>query len=152
MKTGICCQMKDLEISVARLLSNSSKSSLKPPTITQARIIDYILSHKNQKVYQKDLEKALNLRRATVSEVLNTMEKKGIIERHKNPNDTRCNQICLKELDKDRQQEFQKNIQNIEKILTENISEEELEAFSLTLKKMQTNLKNKYNTQGGQNV
>lgn len=151
MKTGICCQMKDLEISVVRLLHNSSNSNLRPPTITQARIIDYILSHKNQKVYQKDLEKALNIRRATVSEVLNTMEKKGIIVRYKNPNDTRCNQICLKELGKDMQQDFQKNIQNIEKILTENISEEELETFSLTLKKMQENLKNKYNKQGGLN-
>lgn len=147
MKKGICCQLKDIEISVIRLLHHESKNNLRPPTITQARIMDYILSHKGTDIYQKDLEKALNLRRATVSEVLNTMEKKGIINRKKNPNDARSNKIVLIELDKNRYKDFKKNIKNIEDILTENIPKEELETFSLTLKKMQENLKNKYNKQ-----
>lgn len=151
MKKRICCQLKDIDILIIRLLHHESRNNLKLPTITQSRILDYILSHKDTDIYQKDLERVLNLRRATVSEVLNTMEKNGMIKRTKNQNDARTNKITLIEPNENRHQEFQKNIKDIEDIMTENISEEELEAFSLTLKKMQENLKNKYNKQGGLN-
>ena len=43
-----------------------------PPT--QMQIIGYILENKDKNIYQKDLEKVLNLTRATVSGVLATME------------------------------------------------------------------------------
>ncbi len=153
MKKGIYCQIKDLEILVVRLLFNTVKNNkLRPPTMTQARIMDYLLENKNKEIYQHELEKELNLRRATVSEVLTTMEKKGIIARDKNPYDARSKKIILLEPDSNKHKEMKDNIKKLEGILTENISKEELEIFSLTLKKMQENLKNKYNKQGGQNV
>ena len=149
MKKGIYCQIKDLEILIVRILFNTVKlDKFRPPTITQARIMDYILEHKEE-VYQKDLEKALNLRRATVSEVLKTMEKKNLIKREKNSLDARSKKIILLENSKSSHNKIKNNITQLEETLIKNITKEELEIFTTVLKKMQYNLKDKYNKQGG---
>lgn len=149
MKKGIYCQIKDLEILIVRILFNTAKlDKFRPPTITQARIMDYILEHKEE-VYQKDLEKALNLRRATVSEVLKTMEKKNLIKREKNSLDARSKKIILLENSKCSHNKIKNNIAQLEETLIENITKEELETFTVVLKKMQYSLKDKYNKQGG---
>ena len=149
MKKGIYCQIKDLEILIVRMLFNTVKiDKFRPPTITQARIMDYILEHKED-VYQKDLEKALNLRRATVSEVLRTMEKKGLIKREKNKMDARSKKIILLKNSKNCHSKITNNIIQLEEVLTQNITQEELEIFTTVLKKMQDNIKDKYNKQGG---
>ena len=149
MKKGIYCQIKDLEILIVRLLFNTVKiDKFRPPTITQARIMDYILEHKED-VYQKDLEKALNLRRATVSEVLRTMEKKGLIKREKNKMDARSKKIILLKNSKNCHSKITNNIIQLEEVLTQNITQEEMEIFTTVLKKMQDNIKDKYNKQGG---
>ena len=67
------------------------------PTPTQMQIIGYIIDHNGQKVYQKDLENVLSLRRATVSGVLKTMEKNKLIKRTVDTNDTRVKEIILEE-------------------------------------------------------
>ena len=141
MKKSIYCQLKDLEILTARVLSLKTENNLKPPTITQARIMEYILEHNNKDIYQKDLESALNLRRATVSEVLKTMEKRNLIIRVKNPHDARSKKIVLSEFAEKQHDKIKNNFQIIENKLIKNISKEELKAFSLTLQKMQDNLK-----------
>ena len=145
MKKNIYCQLKDLEISIVRMLFNESKEKLRPPTITQARIMEFILKNKNNNIYQKDLEKELNLRRATVSEVLTTMEKKKIIKRVQNPNDARSKQIILQEKNLEKQQEIKNKLIDLENILIKDISHEELLTFSLVLQKMKKNIENKYN-------
>ena len=145
MKKNIYCQLKDLEISIVRMLFNESKEKLRPPTITQARIMEFILKNKNNNIYQKDLEKELNLRRATVSEVLTTMEKKKIIKRVHNPNDARSKQIILQEKNLEKQQEIKNKLIDLENILIKDISKEELLTFSLVLQKMKKNIENKYN-------
>ena len=140
MKKGIYCQIKDLEILIVRILFNTVKlDKFRPPTITQARIMDYILEHKEE-VYQKDLEKALNLRRATVSEVLKTIEKKNLIKREKNSLDARSKKIILLENSKSSHNKIKNNITQLEETLIKNITKEELEIFTTVLKKMQYNL------------
>lgn len=67
----------------------------KTMTPTQMQIIEYILEHDGSCVYQKDLENVLKLRRATVSGVLQTMEKNDFIERVIDKNDTRVKKIIL---------------------------------------------------------
>lgn len=148
MEKSVYFKLKDLEISIMRHLFNETKNEMKPPTLTQARILEYILEHKKENIYQKDLEKTLNIRRATVSEVLKTMEKKRLIVREQNPKDARSKRIILLELESEKQEQIKTNIKNMEKILLKNISSDELKAFSLTLEKMQKNISKKYNKEG----
>ena len=151
MEKDIYCQIKELEILICRLIHSKNPNIIKPPTITQARIMKYIFENNSKDIYQKDLEKALNLRRATVSEVLATMERKGLIIRSENPNDARSKKIELAQLDNNKKRQMKEQMQQLEKALTQDISKEELLTFSLVLRKMQNNIKKQYNKQGGTN-
>lgn len=151
MEKDIYCQIKELEILICRLIHSKNPNIIKPPTITQARIMKYIFENNSKDIYQKDLEKALNLRRATVSEVLATMERKGLIIRSENPNDARSKKIELAQLDNNKKRQMKEQMQQLEQLLIQDISKEELLTFSLVLRKMQNNIKKQYNKQGGTN-
>ena len=109
-----------------------------PPTPTQMQIIEYILSV-NKEVYQKDLEAVLNLRRATVSGVLQTMEKNNLIERVANTNDARV--IILHPKTKELFLEHQRKMEQMENIIIKDIDQKDLEVFSNVLNTMKKNMK-----------
>ena len=46
-------------------------------------------------VYQRDLEKAFKLRRSTISSLLNTLERKGLLRREPVPQDARLKKLVL---------------------------------------------------------
>ncbi len=110
-------------------------------TPTQMEIIEYIKENENKEIYQKDLENVLNLRRATVSGVLQTMEKNGILERITHPSDARAKRIIL---NKNAERLFyvgEHKVKELESIITKNISAEDISIFSSVLNKMINNLK-----------
>lgn len=110
------------------------------PTPIQIKIIEYILEHEGEEVYQKDLEKIFNIRRATVSGVLQTMEKNDLIQRITDVTDTRTKKIILNEKAKQILQKCRIKMDELSKNITEGISEEELENFIKTIQKMKQNL------------
>lgn len=113
----------------------------KTMTPTQMQIIEYILEHDSFNVYQRDLEKILNLRRATVSGVLQTMEKNGLIERVIDKDDTRVKKIILNKKTKDIFYERLEKLKIMENNIKKGISKEELEIFFKVILKMQNNIK-----------
>jgi len=82
----------------------------------------------------------LNLRRATVSGVLQTMEKNGLIERITDSSDARVKRIILNSKAKNLFQEMEKEMVDIEEIVIRGIPKEELEVFSTVLDKMKNNI------------
>lgn len=150
-ETPILEQIKNLDKSVIRsFISEVHKEHEHHhhPTPTQFQIIGYIIKHQNEDIYQRDLEKVLNLRRATVSGVLQTMEKRKIITRVVSEKDSRTKKIMLNE---DAKQAFingKERFINLEKIIKKDISDEELKNFSNTINKMQKNIED-YNKKEG---
>ena len=110
------------------------------PTPIQIKIIEYILEHEGEEVYQKDLEKIFDIRRATVSGVLQTMEKNDLIQRITDVTDTRTKKIILNEKAKQILQKCKIKMDELSKNITEGISEEELENFIKIIQKMKQNL------------
>lgn len=115
------------------------------PTRSQLEIIHYILDHINEEVYQRDLEQVLNLRRATISGILGTMEKNGFIERAIDKNDTRTKKITLSPKAKSIYLRGIKYLESLEEILTKDISEDDLRTFNKVIEKMHNNLENNMN-------
>ena len=91
--------------------------------------------------YQKDLEAVLNLRRATVSGVLQTMERNGLVLRVVNDGDARSKKIILNEKAKKIFASNEKKIAELEKIAVRGIPDDELAIFSKVLSSMKNNLK-----------
>lgn len=118
-------------------------SNIKPtykPTSTQVRFIDYLCTHENEIVTGHILEKTFNLSKATVSDVLNTMEKHKIITRVIDMNDTRIKKITLNDEARNVHKTIMKEMKKIQKVITQNISNEELNDFNETINKIEKNI------------
>lgn len=139
-------QIKSLEKLVLRCFLCDVDINKTPTTPTQMQIIEYMLKNNKKDIYQKDLEEILNLRRATVSGVLQTMEKNKLLERVVNSNDARIKKIILNEDAKKIFLKNQKKMEQLEKIATNNIKKEDLEIFFKVINIMKENIINNYNT------
>jgi len=143
---NILFQIKSLEQLILRniFLKKMSKEYdfKKMPSPTQMRIIDYILQNEDKTIYQKDLENIFNLRRATISEVLITMEKNNIIERKTSKYDTRTKEIKLSKETKKLFENCEQKIIELEKEITKNINKKDLETFQKVMSQMKENITN----------
>lgn len=124
---------------VGKYLMKSEPTSNRP-TASQVRFIDYLANH--EEVYQSDFEKEFNISRATVYDVLNTMEKKGIITREKSSIDTRKNKVILNKDVLDHHKRVKKKIANINKEIVKNIDSNDLKVFNKVLEQMNMNMHN----------
>lgn len=143
MESGkILYQVKSLEKMIVRVLLK--EHDVMPPTQTQMQIMGYIISNPKKEIYQKDLENILNLRRATVSGVLQTMEKSNLIERVMDDTDTRTKKIKLSKKANDIFLKHKDEMEKLEENITSNISEEDLATFNRVINTMKKNLKENY--------
>lgn len=146
-KNSVLYKMKSIDKLIVRIFftdlecEERAKKREYFPSRSQMEIIHYMLKHINEEVYQKDLEEALNLRRATISGVLATMEKNGFIERTVYENDTRIKKITLSQKAK---KEYLRGIECLDKAESKalkGVSRDELETFNKVLDKIIENLK-----------
>ena len=138
---SIFYSIKELEKHIIKsIMPNCLDGSYGKATPTQIRIIGYILDNPNVDIYQKDLESKLNLSRATISDVLQRMEKKELIRRDINPQDIRSKKIILGDKAKNFFEEKTKDFIKIENIALKDISKEDIENFKKVLNKMIDNI------------
>lgn len=141
---NVLYEIKSLEKNIVRAFINKQDVDIPEnifPSPTQFQIIECILESPNQEINQKDLESILNIRRATISGVLQNMEKKNLIKRVTNREDVRTKKIILNEKTKEIFEKKRKTIEHTEKKLIKNISEEDLETFLKVLNIMKENIK-----------
>lgn len=142
MKPNIINEIKSLEVKIGKKLFQEAKLQeiKRPPSPLQAKILKYILDHKEEVVCGKDLENYFHISKATISEVLMAMEKRAIIKRISMPHDARSKRIVLTDTSLERFQELEKNFQTINDELLHDVSEEELAVFLTVLQKMKNNI------------
>lgn len=140
---NILREIKTLDHLVINRLSVNCISNIKRITPSQIHIMEYIINSPKKEVYQKDLEKIINHSRATVSSVLITMEKNGLIKRITDNNDTRIKKIILSRKALNVFEESKESIKMIEKECLNGISEKDLCIFCKVLNKMKNNLQRK---------
>ena len=139
MNDDILTEMSHLHHVIMKVMSQGCDIK-NTPSPTQTRIICYLINHQNNDVYQKDLENHLSLSRATLSNVLNTMEKKKIVTRIISKKDSRSKQIILNKEAIKKHNEAMKKLIVINNTMISNISKKDLELFSNILEQMRNNL------------
>lgn len=137
--------IKELEKGIVRKIMNetSHDEMYSKPSIAQMQIIKYILKHDGKTIYQRDLEEVFNLRRATISGILKTMEKNNVIIRVCDPNDARGKIVILSDDAKKFFKEKETLFKKLETDLKKDISKEELEIFYKVILKMRDNINRK---------
>ena len=108
---------------------------------TQAQIITFLIDNANKSIYQKDICEALKLKKSSITEQLDYLQTKDIIERIVDRRDKRRNRIKLTEQSLERIKEIHKMINDFNLNLIKGISEEELKSFITVLDKIEKNLK-----------
>lgn len=110
-------------------------------TVSQAYVIDFIyMEGKEKDIFQKDLEKEFDLKRSSVSLLLNNMEKSDLIQRVPVAKDGRLKKIILTEKAIILNQNISMAINSVENKLSENITLEEINVFYRVLDKIRNNL------------
>lgn len=108
----------------------------------QMRIMGFIHEKNSQgeDVHQRDLETEFKMRRSSVTSVINTMEKKGLVRRLPVPFDARLKKIDLTEKAKNIVEMHYEKIMQFENKILSNFSREEIENLKNLLEKVVENL------------
>lgn len=119
---------------------NNVKQRLYEATGKNGWIIGYLAEHKDEEIFQRDIENTFSMRRSTVSNMIKLMEKKGYIIREPVSDDARLKRLVLTEKSLKVHRQMMNEISRNENQMKKGISEEELEIFFNVLEKVQKNL------------
>lgn len=142
MKKDIIYEVKSLENAISRYFFYNLKTdnSFPPPSPIQVGILRYLIENKGKDIYQKDLENIFKVRRASISGVLQTLEKRGLIEKVISEKDGRTNKIIFTEKAIKRQEEANEYLSTLQAKLTKNIPNEKLDVFYEVIEQMINNI------------
>lgn len=108
-------------------------------TRRQLSIINYISRNENKAdVFQKNIEKEFNIRRASATSALKLMEKNDLIIRVPMPNDARLKRIALTSKARRLTEEINQYIASVEEKVTQAVGEEEMKVVKDGLAKIST--------------
>lgn len=94
-------------------------------TRMQRFTIGFLYHHSDRDVYQKDLETEFAVSRATASNMLAVMERKGLIKREPVVHDARLKKLVLTEQATQMHRQIQLDIMETERLLTNGLSEDD---------------------------
>ena len=120
--------------------TNSVRQRIEEATGKNGWIIGYLAEHKDEDVFQKDIETTFSIRRSTVSNMLGLMEKKGLIRRQSVRSDARLKKLTLTDKALDMYHELVMQLKVQEDIIKEGITEDELNVFYGVLEKIRNNI------------
>lgn len=140
-------EKREVTLSVRMLLNHIRRltdcHALEDRRITpmQGRVIGFLSHNRDREVYQRDLEQEFQIRRSTISAILQTMEKNGLIHREPVEHDARLKKLTLTPQAEAFNDRFIKEMERLEGIIRQGVSQAEIDAFFSAIDKFQNNLK-----------
>ena len=119
---------------------NHSRLESRNISMMQRWIIGYLAHNKEQDIFQKDMEHELNIGKSTLTEILHVMEKNDLVTRMPCESDARCKKLVLTAKAESVHEEIEHGIEEFEKKLRKDITDEELEQFFSIINRMLENV------------
>ena len=116
----------------------SDKKGMMP--VMQGWIIGYLYDHKDEEIFQRDIEAEFYIARSTVTCLVKQMEQKGYIARVAVERDCRLKRLCILEKGEKIHEKFLQNIDRVEEQIREGVSEDELQIFFKVATQIRDNL------------
>lgn len=110
------------------------------PTRMQCATLNYLRVHKDEDVFQKDLEEAFSISGATVTNILKVMEKDGLITRAPMEKDARLKKLVVTEKGLQYDAVAHANVTRLEAGMEKGFTEEEIIKFREYLDRMTQNI------------
>lgn len=111
-------------------------------TLEQVHVMRFLSDNDGRIIYQKDIEKNFDIKRSTVTSILQLMEKKQLIIRKEDEKDARMKMVIFTDKGKNLSMELKNFINHLEDVIVDGISEEDKAKYLLLLKKSLDNLTN----------
>ena len=144
---NIGAELRALNISLLRYLAkhkvrtNKEKSDYPDETRgLQIWVIDYLIKHQDEDIFQRDLEKEFVMRRSTATNFVKKMEQAGLIRRESVAYDARLKKIILTDKAFELQAGMMAKKKEFETLLRGDFSEAEIKQFIATIQKIKHNL------------
>ena len=102
--------------------------------------LGYLNDHVDMEIYQKDIEQEFKVSRATASNMLQLMERKGLIVRESVSHDARLKKISLTEKAKNMVAKSDADIREMEQLITKGFHKEETEQLKHYLDRIMENI------------
>ena len=106
----------------------------------QGRIMGYLYHHREDEIFQRDIENEFLIRRSTVTGILQLIEKNDLIYRQSVAKDARLKQLKLTPKAIAANQRIEEKIDRMEAKLVRGISETDMELFYTIVDRMKKNL------------
>lgn len=125
--------------SIGRMMTSSQRHHyIETASATYGWVIGFI-AHSEGEVYQRDIEKAFNIRRSSVSKMLTSMERKGLISRERVHDDARLKRIMLTPAAEEIHMLAEEDRLCVENALLSGIDPDELSVFYRVLDQVESN-------------
>ena len=135
-------EIKKLNMLISgQLRQATSINELNEVTNTHGYVLKYLAQRENEEVFQRDIEKEFAISRPTVSEIINAMEKNGMVERKAVARDARLKQIIITEKGKALNALVRQEFDAFEERLSGLITPEEKQALEEIIRKLSDGLK-----------
>ena len=142
MIKSIGIELRSLDNLIMRKFENSDhKKQIDSVTGTNGWIIGYLADNVDKDVFQRDLEEQFTITRSTVSKVIILMEKKGLIERHSVPYDSRLKKLVLTDKAWKISELLRECGSKIEEDLIKGFNEKELDTLCGYIQRMKENMR-----------
>lgn len=133
-------QLAMINNAVRRSVEKDIQCELMKLSMSNGWILMYLHDHKDEEVFQKNIEEAFNITRSTASKVISLMETKGLLERHPVPGDARLKRLVITDLGEEMRRGIIDGRKKMEETLTEGFSEDELSLLNSYLERLKKNV------------
>ena len=123
-----------------RMEAARAESGMDWKSAPQGWLIHYLYDHRDEDVYQRDIERVFQIRRSSVTGILQNMEKIGLITREAVEGDARLKRIRLTDLAIEQHRTVMRSIEQNERDLTAGFTPEEVALLHKLLDRMRENL------------
>ncbi len=113
-----------------------------PLSSTEAKILHFILGY-DEDVFQKDVEEEFSMRAPSATELLKSMEQKGLLNRVPSESDGRRKKIVVSAEAVKYKPMLDRELDQVEKQLTKDLDRKEIEAWKVISEKMIRNLQDR---------
>lgn len=142
---GISFQLRVIHNQIKAVIGKSiSKNDLAPRSQLQGGILGYLYHHREDPVYQGEIEKVFRISRATATNTLQVMEKNGLILRKKQDKDGRLKRIFMTEEAAANHARLEEGMKTLDEYMQRGMTEAEKAELGRYLKLIMTNLEDLY--------
>ena len=109
-------------------------------TMIHGWFLRYLYENREKDIFQKDIEKQFGFCRSSITNIIQTMEKKGYLKREAVKQDARLKKVLLTEKGNKEHQKMAALIDQLNEKTLKGITDEEMESFFLVIDKIEANL------------